>query len=410
LKIKVLSVVQSFPENVVTLSRFRAFVENSRYDYQVFCWKSSPADWAIWAEDIPQKIHEKVLVSGAQMIFQPPFLDEGFRFLRFAVQNSGLSLRYLRYQAPKIGWIRAVHRLLDDYKILQAKPDILHFEFGAIAVGKIYLREFLGCKIVVSFRGFDLNFYQLANDSAYQTVWTKADGFHFLGQDLLNRARKRGFKGQKNIFLIPPAVDLERFRPVPRADSGDIVNIVSVSRLVWKKGLNFGLLAFAEFLKKGGQGCYHLVGDGPSREELLFYAHELGIADKVIFHGKCAPNQVRDILNQADILLHPAVSEGFCNAVLEAQAMQLPVVCFAADGLSENLAPGETGFIAPCWDWPQMARHLYELWANPTLRQQMGEKGRQRVAALFTLEKQTAAFDAMYRGLLAPDPDAVPIP
>jgi len=403
---KVLSIVQSFPENVVTLSKFQGFVESGHYDYRVFCWKSPPSDWELWAAHIPRKYRAKVMVSGANRIFSRSFLAETTRFLGFLMTEPGLSLRHLKYHFPEIGAIRTVHRLLDDYKILQAKPALLHFEFGTNAVEKIYLKKLLDCKVVVSFRGYDLNFFQLENDAVYQPVWEQADGFHFLGQDLLEKARLRGMPDGKRYRLIPPAIDLERFSPTRAAlaEAKSPINIVSVGRLVWKKGLHFGLLAFAEFLKKGGKGTYHLVGEGPAREELDYYVRELGISTQVIFHGKRSPQQVRDLLNQADVFLHPSISEGFCNAAMEAQAMELPVVCFETGGLPENVLHGETGFLSPLRDWSMMAQHLYELWENPTLRQQMGKNGRERMARFFSPEMQTAAFDALYQSVCAKDP------
>lgn len=402
MKIKVLAIVQSFPENVVTLSKFRGFVENPSYDYQVFCWNSDPKAWELWAADVPKQHRAKVLVSGASQALRPPFLGAWLQFLGFLLLHPGLSWQHLQYHFPKIGLLRACHRLLDDYKILQAKPDLLHFEFGTGAVEKIYLKKLLGCKVLVSFRGFDINFFQLGNDQVYQSVWEAADGFHFLGHDLLERARQRGFAGDKLIRLIPPGIDLALFSPSQTntdAYSSEF-KVVSVGRLIWKKGLNFGLLAFSEFLKKGGRGTYHIIGEGPAREELDYYAQELGIAPNVVFHGKCSTQQVQSLLNQSDVFLHPSISEGFCNAALEAQAMQLPVVCFAVGGLPENVVHGETGLLAPLGDWHQLAAYIHQLWANPSQRLQMGEKGRQRVAEMFNVKKQIAAFDELYQQVM----------
>ena len=85
--------------------------------------------------------------------------------------------------------------------------------------------------------------------------------------------------------------------------------------------------------------------------------------------------------------------------------MKLPVVCFDTDGLRENISDGETGFAAPKWDWQQLAQHLHYLWVNPDLRIQMGNKGRERVARLFTIENQVAGFDALYQQVLRRDHD-----
>ena len=101
----------------------------------------------------------------------------------------------------------------------------------------------------------------------------------------------------------------------------------------------------------------------------------------------------------ADVLLHPAVSEGFGNAVLEAQAMALPVVCSDADGLAENVADGLTGFVTPRRDPVALAEALARLAADAALRRRMGTAGRERAQACFRPAAQIAAFDRFYRAL-----------
>jgi colanic acid/amylovoran biosynthesis glycosyltransferase len=402
MKTRVLAIVHSFPENIVTLSKFRLFLDNPQYDYQVFCWDAPASAWQLWASDMTEEQRAKVIVSGAKKLFSHAFLLEFLHFVYFLVTHPVISFHFVQYHRPTIGLLRSLYRLLDDYKIIEARPQILHFEFGTIALSRIYLKQFIPCKVVVSFRGFDLNFHKLDQEGVYTPVWENADGFHFLGQDLLERAVRRGFLDTKPYQLIPPAIDTRVFLPTHTITSAPEtpISLVSVGRLVWKKGYNFGLLAFAEFIKKGGKGNYHLVGDGPAREELLFYAVELGIKELVVFHGKCSPQAVKVILDQSDVFLHPAISEGFCNAVMEAQAMQLPVLCFAADGLLENVSQGETGYIVPLWDWQQLAGHLYDLWLDPSRRREMGKKGRERIAQQFSLERQMTGFETLYQRVL----------
>ena len=70
-------------------------------------------------------------------------------------------------------------------------------------------------------------------------------------------------------------------------------------------------------------------------------------------------------LRAADVLLHPAVSEGFGNAVMEAQAVEVPVVCTDADGLRENVVDGVTGLVVPRRDASALAAALERLAARP---------------------------------------------
>ena len=98
----------------------------------------------------------------------------------------------------------------------------------------------------------------------------------------------------------------------------------------------------------------------------------------------------------ADMFLHPAVSEGFGNAVMEAQAAALPVVCTDADGLRENIADGETGFAVARRDPSALAAALARLAADRDLRRRMGEAGRSRVSEHFDPARQVDAFVALY--------------
>jgi colanic acid/amylovoran biosynthesis glycosyltransferase len=105
-------------------------------------------------------------------------------------------------------------------------------------------------------------------------------------------------------------------------------------------------------------------------------------------------------MRDADVLLHAAVSEGFCNAVMEAQAMELPVVCTDAGGLPENVADGESGFVVPRRDPAALSAKLEELARDFELRRRMGKAGRRRVLEKFQLSDQLDRFERLYEQVL----------
>jgi colanic acid/amylovoran biosynthesis glycosyltransferase len=113
-------------------------------------------------------------------------------------------------------------------------------------------------------------------------------------------------------------------------------------------------------------------------------------------------------MQSADVLLHAAVSEGFCNAVVEAQAMELPVVCTDADGLRENVADGETGFVVERRNPAALAGKVEKLAQDPQLRRRMGEAGRRRVTSRFQLRDQIDRFERFYSAILGRE--VAPIP
>ena len=313
--------------------------------------------------------------------------------------------RYWRAGRRRFG-ARAARRFYLDSAIVALSPDILHFEFGSQAVGRTDLGDLLGCRLSVSFRGYDLNYVGLDDPGYYDALWRDTDAVHVLGHDLWRRALRRGCPPDKPHALIPPAIDMTVFRP----ERGDTLTsadkaidferplrILSVGRLEWKKGYEYGLAAARLLAEAGIPFTYRILGGGAYFEPLIFARHQMGLEASVEFLGPQPRAAVVDQMRWADVFLHPAVSEGFCNAVIEAQAMQLPVVASDADGLPENVDDGRTGFIAPRRDPAALADGLARLAGNAELRQAMGIAGRERVANCFALPQQIAAFDRFYR-------------
>ena len=142
------------------------------------------------------------------------------------------------------------------------------------------------------------------------------------------------------------------------------------------------------------------MGDGDYLPAVAFMRQQLGLEGVVEVLGALPREDVRQEMQSADVLLHAAVSEGFCNAVIEAQSMELPVVCTDADGLRENVADGETGFVVPRRDPDALAAKLEVLARDPALRQRMGKAGRKRVLENFQLSDQLDRLEDFYRQVL----------
>lgn len=397
---KIVSVIPSFPDNSIVIGKAVSFFDDPNYDYKVYCWSSSNRSWSFWAKYLKGEYRKHVVLSAIKSVRSLKGIGILLEVLGFVIGHNKLFRKHRKQFAGK-GLRAYLVALLDDYRLMKLNPDILHFEFGTFALNKVYLKEVLGCKVVTSFRGYDINYFKLDVPDVYSPVWKSVDGFHFLGKDLMSRAEKRGFDGtNKVIGLVPPAIYPELFTrsiPIKKETSLRPITIISVGRVVWKKGVSFGLLAFKQFLDEGGNGEYHIVGDGPSMEEIRFTAFELGIEHKVKLYGRLKPEETKEKLEQADVFLHPSISEGFCNAVIEAQAMEIPVVCTDADGLGENIVDTETGYLVPKWDTNIMANRLLKLYREPELRYELGKNGRARVLNNFTVPIQAKQFADFYQ-------------
>ncbi len=329
-----------------------------------------------------------------------------FAMLRCLARNPRGVWRYARLALKRWGLAKALRRFYLDSSFISLKPHLVHFEFGTLAVEQADLGQLLGCKVVVSFRGYDLNFAGLEQPDYYRQVWQHADGLHLLGEDLWQRAQRRGCPTKICHALIPPAVDAERLIPAQRKDGGEVgtayrpLRLLSVGRLEWKKGYEYGLQA-VDWLRQAGIACdYRIVGGGSYLEPLAFTRHQLGLVESVTFMRGLQHAQVMEQLAWADVFLHAAVSEGFCNAVMEAQAMQVPVVCTDADGLAENVVDGESGFVVPRRNPQALAQRIQELAHDGSLRQRMGQAGRERVLSCFRLSDLLDRFEAFYQQVL----------
>jgi colanic acid/amylovoran biosynthesis glycosyltransferase len=290
----------------------------------------------------------------------------------------------------------AARRLLAGSRLAALRPDLIHFQFGLDALGTTWMGDVAGCPLVVSLRGYDVNYAGLDQPGYFDEVWERVDALHCLGEDMWQRALRRGCPPDMPHGLIPPAVDTTRFVPGPRQPRDGPTVILTVGRLHWKKGYEYALLAVRRLVDAGVDLEYRVVGDGPHADAVRACVHDLGLADHVRLLGAVPPATVQAEMQGADILLHPAVSEGFGNAVMEGQAAALPIVTTDADGLRENIVDGETGFAVARRDPAALAAALERLAADPDLRRQMGAAGRRRVTERFDPGRQIAAFADLY--------------
>lgn len=407
--LRVLMVVPAFPKLSETfiVSKFLGLLDRG-FDIRVLCGRSEPAEWARFPELVARpELRRRVLRTW-------PVRPRWLGALLWPAALACCAWRNPRGlgRALARGWERfgfgVLGRLYLEAALIAARPDLIHFEFGTLALGRTWIGAALGCKIVVSFRGFDLNMSGLDHDDYYQEVWEGADAFHFLGEDLRRRALGRGCPENMPHALIPPAIDVEFFKPddgaAPPEMAGTVrrpLRILGVGRLDWRKGYEDALMAVRRLTDRGIACEYRIIGGGDYLEAVAFARHQLGLADRVELLGPLPRTSVREQLRWADVLLHAAVSEGFCNAVIEAQAMGLPVVCTDAGGLPENVADGLTGFVVPRRDPGALAERLATLAADPALRTRMGVAGRQRVIQHFDLASQVEAFAKFYEQILA---------
>lgn len=376
------------------------------FDVHVFSLRPSPHWNAFKVLDDRADIRERVHIIPPIAPWWRALTSGGSRVARIAGEHPGRFARFLahnwktrretRHGFWKSVYLRSVFVPFD--------LDVLHVEFDAQAIGIADLKDFLGCHVLYSARG---TFQQLTvldtTPDACDYLFRYVDGYHFISRFLESNTHHLGLPDDVPSWLIEPAIDLKLFQPAPRfpRKRGDAFRVISVGRLSWAKGYEFALDAIARVRLGGVDAQYTIYGAGPFEEPIRYAIQQLGLRDCVRLCGTLPREEMPAAYAAADVMLHAAVEEGFCNAVIEAQAMQLPVVTSDAGGLPENVEDEVTGFVVPRRDSEALAAKLLLLERDPELCQRLGIAGRDRAITRFDLDRQAEAFVRLYTELAA---------
>jgi len=176
--------------------------------------------------------------------------------------------------------------------------------------------------------------------------------------------------------------------------------IGTVANLFERKGYEVMIEALPTIVKTSPAVHYLIVGSGDAAYEarLKAMAEALRLESRVHFAG--FQQSVYPCLAAMDLYVHPALMEGFGIAVLEAMAMRKPVVATTTGGLPEIVQEGETGMLVPPGDSKALAKAVSSLLQDPARCRQLGEAGRARVAAHFTVEAMMDGLVSGYESLL----------
>jgi glycosyltransferase involved in cell wall biosynthesis len=175
--------------------------------------------------------------------------------------------------------------------------------------------------------------------------------------------------------------EYRRSAPPREGDAGG--RVLFVGRLVEVKGPGVLLDALAALRADGVEVEATLVGDGPSRAALERTIRELGLEQAVTLAGYVGQDEIRRHYEAADVFVLPSFAEGLPVVLMEAMALELPVVTTRIAGIPELVEDGVSGFVVAPGRADLLAGAIRRLLDDPALRRQMGARGRERVVAEF---------------------------
>ena len=191
-----------------------------------------------------------------------------------------------------------------------------------------------------------------------------------------------------------------RLRQAYRADEGPL--LVFCGRVVEEKGVANLLEATALLLKRLPSTRTLIVGDGQDRPEMEMLSASLGITRAVTFVGWVDPSRVPAYLMAADIFVGPSktAANGWIEAqgltILEAMAVETPVIATRSGGIVDSVFDGDTGLLIEEGAPDQIRDAVIRLCTAPDLRARVITKAKEQVTATFSRQTSAQAFNALF--------------
>jgi colanic acid/amylovoran biosynthesis glycosyltransferase len=202
-------------------------------------------------------------------------------------------------------------------------------------------------------------------------------------------------------------VDIERFRLKERYFNGSPVKVLTVGRLVEKKGLIYAIKAVSLLINKGHKIMYIIAGNGPLKSELNNLIMQLGMIGKIKLIDSVEQSEVKAIMTDFDIFLLPSVTgsdgdqEGIPVVLMEAMSTGMPVISTYHSGIPEIVEDGKSGFLVPERDVNALAGRLEYLIKHPELWSEMGRVGHEFVEKHYDIKKLNKQLVQIYEGVLS---------
>jgi colanic acid/amylovoran biosynthesis glycosyltransferase len=298
--------------------------------------------------------------------------------------------------------------------LAQPRYDVIHAQFGPLGLKALALRQIgaLRGKLFTSFRGFDATSRLEFQPDLFSELFREGDLFLPVSRSLKQRLIDHGCD-EKKIAVHHSGIDCARFNFTPRQrDEGGRTNLISVSRLVDKKGISYAVRAVSRLIASGRKISYSIVGDGKERPALERLVAELGIGGQVKLLGWRTHDELTFLLREAHLLVAPSVTasngdqEGIPNSVKEAMAMGLPVLSTFHGGIPELVEDGESGFLVPERDVEALSDRLAHLHDHPEIWTKMGEAGRAKIEKEFDINRLNDELVDLYANACSQDSDA----
>lgn len=200
------------------------------------------------------------------------------------------------------------------------------------------------------------------------------------------------------LILIRCEIDLAELPPSNVAPVRDAIRFIAVGRLSPEKGHGGLLASFAEAAALTPGISLTLVGDGPNRESLVQQVAALGLTEIVHFTGALSSEAVLAEIAAHDVLVLPSLMEGLPLVLIEALALQRPVITSRVAGIPELVVEGINGWLFNPFDWDDLTKCLLAAAGNHALRTALGKQAKSSITGEFLSGKSWDKLRERFNG------------
>jgi len=298
-------------------------------------------------------------------------------------------------------------------KVLDAvKPDVVHIQ-SHIVIGRGLTREARkrGIPVIATNHVMPENILDFTllpeswNKLVVKWAWADATRTFAMTRAVTTPTRRAadflesttGISG-----VIPISCGIDKRNYTPNLGPRDANRILFVGRLTSEKQIDVVLRAMAK-LDPALDVTFDIVGSGDQRKALEQLAADLGLADRVRFHGHTSEEELRSLYSQATVFAIASIAELQSIATMEAMASGLPVVAADAVALPHLVHHGENGYLFTPGDVDECAARLTDvLTASPEERLRMQQASLDGVN-IHDINRTLDTFEALYRGKPLPE-------
>lgn len=265
-----------------------------------------------------------------------------------------------------------------------------------VGTAALAVKRILGIPFFVSCHGMDILVPQSVprKNRILLKILAEARGIitnsHFTKRELVNL----GVAEEKVVVVYPCPGEKKEASPSVREEVRRKYNLqdkkilLTVGRLVERKGHDKVVEALPKILEYVPNVVYIVVGDGPEKEKLQVLSSKLQVQDKVMFAGEVSKEKLRAFYELCDIFIMVPRQigsdvEGFGTVYLEANQYGKPAIAGRSGGVAEAVEDGVTGLLVDPTDVDQTAEAVIKLLTDKNLANRLGQQGKEREKEIF---------------------------